>query len=107
MFFFHHQSLQVISFTMLLKFLFINQVDELQTTDDNFVDLAPYVDGRNLSIDLEHGADLDNYVFALFAHPPTVAQLRDLQRRRMKDQEWKAALRSLCRPFTKEEINGT
>lgn len=79
----------------------------LQTTRDGFVDLAPHVDGRNLLIKLEHGADLTNYVFALFSHPPTPNQLRDLRDRRRKDEQWKASLRNICRPFTKEEIDNS
>lgn len=79
----------------------------MQTTGDGFFDLAPHVDGRNLIIKLEHGADLTNFVFALFAHPPTPSQLRDLRDRRSKDDKWRAVLRHVCRPFTKEEIDNS
>ena len=75
-------------------------------TDEKFVDISKLVEHKNVTVKICYNADYSNYLFALYCHPPTPSQLRELQEGRRKEKKWQDFLTEMKRPFTVEELFG-
>ncbi len=78
-----------------------------QLTDEKFVDISSYVQDKNVTVRIEYHADYSDYLFALYCHPPTPSQLRDLDERREKEKKWHDFLFDIKKPFAYGELFGT
>ncbi|KAH8112746.1 hypothetical protein DFH11DRAFT_474352 [Phellopilus nigrolimitatus] len=78
----------------------------VQMTEEKFVDLTAFIEGKHIEIRLDHACDMTDYVFALIAHPPTSSQLHVLDEKRTKCKKWRDCLDELRRPFTHAEVFG-
>ncbi|KLO17122.1 hypothetical protein SCHPADRAFT_926063 [Schizopora paradoxa] len=75
-------------------------------TGEKFVDISKFVEDKNVTVRIEYQADYSDCLFALYCHPPTPSQLRELEEGRKKEKKWKSFLAEIKRPFTVEELFG-
>jgi hypothetical protein len=67
----------------------------LQTTEDNFVDISESaIPGTNTFTIGENGQSLSNWLFAVYAHTPTIAYFDAIRARVNKEKQWVDTLAS-------------
>ena len=66
-----------------------------QATDDNFIDISESaIPGTNIYIIEDNGQSLSNWLFAVYAHTPTVAYFNAAQARLDRERKWVDTLTS-------------
>ena len=75
------------------------ELKDLQVTDEGLVDISALVRTKSLVVHLQHYDDMSNYLFVLFAHPPTQSQLDRVNLSRRNKWKWEKALHTFSQPF--------
>ena len=69
-----------------------------QTTDDNFIDISDSaIPGVNTYTIEDCGQSLSNWLFAVYAHTPTIAYFNAIRSRVDKEKKWVDSLTSFTR----------